>query len=153
MHDFGFELLWCVCVVSGKEGQCVYHGLTMFDESVWSPEPCVTCLCTRGRVVCDRIICPTKHCHFPFTPAGDCCPVCMEPGRNTTCGYAMMQHPRATETSNVSDSQGLWVLFTQNLKISTLKIFKNVFKERPSVELDQCTICLQFKVPGLLFIL
>ncbi|XP_036957838.1 extracellular matrix protein 2 isoform X1 [Acanthopagrus latus] len=65
-------------VIPGKEGQCVYQGLTMFDLAVWSPKPCVTCLCTGGRVVCDEITCPITHCHFPFTPAGECCPVCME---------------------------------------------------------------------------
>ncbi|XP_071350961.1 extracellular matrix protein 2 isoform X1 [Trachinotus anak] len=66
-------------VIPGKQGQCVYQGLTMFDQAVWSPKPCVTCLCTGGRVVCDEITCPTIQCHFPFTPAGECCPVCMEP--------------------------------------------------------------------------
>ncbi|XP_070704214.1 extracellular matrix protein 2 [Pempheris klunzingeri] len=66
-------------VIPGKQGQCVYQGLTMFNQAVWSPKPCVTCLCTGGRVVCDEITCPIIHCHFPFTPAGECCPVCMEP--------------------------------------------------------------------------
>ncbi|CAJ1052047.1 extracellular matrix protein 2 isoform X2 [Xyrichtys novacula] len=66
-------------VIPGKQGHCVYQGLTMFDQAVWSPKPCVTCQCTRGRVVCDKISCPVTNCHFPFTPAGECCPVCMEP--------------------------------------------------------------------------
>ncbi|XP_070848370.1 extracellular matrix protein 2 isoform X2 [Chaetodon trifascialis] len=66
-------------VIPGKQGQCLYQGMTMFDQAVWSPKPCVTCLCNGGRVVCDRITCPIMHCHFPFTPAGECCPVCMEP--------------------------------------------------------------------------
>ncbi|XP_029006183.1 extracellular matrix protein 2 isoform X2 [Betta splendens] len=66
-------------VIQGKQGQCVYQGLAMFDQAVWSPEPCVTCLCTEGRVVCDEIICPTKHCPFAITPPGECCPVCTEP--------------------------------------------------------------------------
>nr|XP_046236662.1 extracellular matrix protein 2 [Scatophagus argus] len=66
-------------VIPGKQGQCVYQGLAMFDQAVWSPEPCVTCLCTRGQVVCDEITCPKMHCHFPFVPMGECCPVCMEP--------------------------------------------------------------------------
>ncbi|XP_062271661.1 extracellular matrix protein 2 [Scomber scombrus] len=65
-------------VIPGKQGQCVYQGLTMFDQAVWSPKPCVTCLCTGGRVVCDEVTCPITHCHFPFTPVGECCPVCME---------------------------------------------------------------------------
>lgn len=74
-----------VFLLSGKQGQCVYQGLTMFDQAVWSPKPCMTCLCTGGRVVCDEITCTQVDCHFPFTPAGECCPTCMEPGRNTTC--------------------------------------------------------------------
>ena len=98
-----------VSVVSGKQGQCVYQGLTMFDQAVWSPKPCVTCLCTGGRVVCDEITCPVTDCHFPFTPAGECCPVCMESGRNTTCGNAMVQHQEATEMSNVSENQGSYL--------------------------------------------
>ncbi|XP_010765183.1 extracellular matrix protein 2 isoform X3 [Notothenia coriiceps] len=65
-------------VIPGKQGQCVIQGLTIFDQAVWSPKPCVTCLCTGGRVLCDEITCPIVHCHFPFTPAGECCPVCME---------------------------------------------------------------------------
>lgn len=97
--------LKCVCVVSGKQGQCLYHGLTMFDQAVWSPKPCLTCLCTGGRVVCDRVTCPMLPCHYTVTPPGECCPVCMEPGRNTTCGDAMVQHQEATEMSNVSDNQ------------------------------------------------
>ncbi|XP_075881256.1 extracellular matrix protein 2 isoform X2 [Nelusetta ayraudi] len=66
-------------VIPGKQGQCVYQGLTMFDQAVWSPKPCMTCLCTGGRVVCDEITCTQVDCHFPFTPAGECCPTCMEP--------------------------------------------------------------------------
>ncbi|XP_028263083.1 extracellular matrix protein 2 isoform X1 [Parambassis ranga] len=66
-------------VIPGKQGQCVYQGLTLFDQAVWSPKPCVTCLCARGQVVCDEITCPMVHCLFPFTPAGECCPICMEP--------------------------------------------------------------------------
>ncbi|XP_061796547.2 extracellular matrix protein 2 isoform X1 [Nerophis lumbriciformis] len=66
-------------VLPGKQGQCVYQGLTMFNQAVWSPQPCVTCLCTGGRVVCDEITCPVMHCRLPITPLGECCPVCMEP--------------------------------------------------------------------------
>ncbi|XP_041837228.1 extracellular matrix protein 2 isoform X2 [Melanotaenia boesemani] len=69
-------------VIPGKQDRCVYQGLTMFDQAVWSPKPCVTCLCDGGRVVCDEIICPITHCLFPFVPVGECCPVCMEPVPN-----------------------------------------------------------------------
>ncbi|XP_076012949.1 extracellular matrix protein 2 [Genypterus blacodes] len=71
----------------GKQGRCVYQGLTMFDQAVWSPKPCVTCLCTGSRVVCEEITCPTLPCHLPFTPARKCCPICMEPGKTTSSDY------------------------------------------------------------------
>lgn len=102
--------------VSGKQGQCVYQGMTMFDQAVWSPKPCVTCLCTGGRAVCDEVACPKLHCHFPFTPVGGCCPVCMEPGKNTTCDKAMVRHPEATEMwANV------WGLYLFNSTSGRLK--------------------------------
>uniref|UniRef100_A0A4W5KG75 VWFC domain-containing protein n=1 Tax=Hucho hucho TaxID=62062 RepID=A0A4W5KG75_9TELE len=68
-------------VIPGKKGQCVYQGITMFEKAVWSPKQCVTCLCSRGEVVCDEIICAHLRCHYPYTPTGECCPVCMDTGR------------------------------------------------------------------------
>ncbi|KAM8868397.1 extracellular matrix protein 2 isoform 1-T2 [Synchiropus picturatus] len=69
-------------VIPGKQGHCVYQGLTMFNQAVWSPKPCLTCLCTGGRVVCDQVSCPILRCQASFTPVGECCPVCMEPDSN-----------------------------------------------------------------------
>ncbi|XP_064858183.1 extracellular matrix protein 2 [Oncorhynchus nerka] len=65
-------------VIPGKKGQCVYQGITMFEQAVWSPKPCVTCLCSGGEVLCDEVTCPPHRCHFPYTPSGECCPVCMD---------------------------------------------------------------------------
>lgn len=65
-------------VIPGKKGQCVYQGITMFEQAVWSPKPCVTCLCSGGQVLCDEVTCPPLRCHFPYTPPGECCPVCMD---------------------------------------------------------------------------
>ncbi|CAB1315678.1 unnamed protein product [Coregonus sp. 'balchen'] len=62
----------------GKQGQCVYQGITMFEQAVWSPKPCVTCLCSGGEVLCDEVTCPPLRCHFPYTTTGECCPVCMD---------------------------------------------------------------------------
>ncbi|KAJ7994445.1 hypothetical protein DPEC_G00249340 [Dallia pectoralis] len=64
-------------VLPDHKGQCVYQGLTMFEQAVWSPKPCVTCLCSGGRVLCDEVTCPSPQCHFPYTPPGQCCPICM----------------------------------------------------------------------------
>ncbi|KAG7478124.1 hypothetical protein MATL_G00077120 [Megalops atlanticus] len=63
-------------VIPGKKGQCVFQGITMFDKAVWSPKPCVTCLCSNGVVACDEIHCPRLHCPLTITPVGECCPVC-----------------------------------------------------------------------------
>ncbi|XP_023655483.1 extracellular matrix protein 2 [Paramormyrops kingsleyae] len=65
-------------VLPGKTGACQYQGITMFDTAVWSPRPCITCLCSSGEVVCDDFMCPRLSCPFTATPAGDCCPVCMD---------------------------------------------------------------------------
>lgn len=75
--------------VSGQQGQCLFQGLTMFEQAMWSPKPCVTCVCTGGQVVCEEVSCPTMHCYFPFTPVGECCPVCMETGKNR-CGQPII---------------------------------------------------------------
>ncbi|XP_061582578.1 extracellular matrix protein 2 isoform X2 [Cololabis saira] len=63
-------------VIPAKQSSCIYQGLTMFDQAVWSPKPCVTCRCSGGTASCQEISCPTMHCMFPFVPAGQCCPVC-----------------------------------------------------------------------------
>ncbi|KAM9098793.1 extracellular matrix protein 2 isoform 3-T3 [Sarcophilus harrisii] len=65
-------------VLPGKKGQCSFGGMMMYDSAVWSPEPCVTCLCSSGRVVCDEATCPPQRCPRPFTPEGECCPVCSD---------------------------------------------------------------------------
>ncbi|XP_045068262.1 extracellular matrix protein 2 [Coregonus clupeaformis] len=65
-------------VIPGKQGQCVYQGITMFEQAVWSPKPCVTCLCSGGEVLCDEVTCPPLRCHFPYPTTGECCPVCMD---------------------------------------------------------------------------
>ncbi|XP_061543715.1 extracellular matrix protein 2 isoform X2 [Phycodurus eques] len=67
-------------VLPGRQGQCVFQGMTMFNQAVWAPTPCVTCLCTGGRVVCDELACPATPCRLPIVPAagGECCPVCTD---------------------------------------------------------------------------
>ncbi|XP_066553948.1 extracellular matrix protein 2 isoform X2 [Amia ocellicauda] len=65
-------------VLPGKHGQCVYHGITMFDKAVWSPKPCITCLCANGNIACDEMKCPTLSCPLSVKPPGECCPVCTD---------------------------------------------------------------------------
>uniref|UniRef100_A0A671Q292 Extracellular matrix protein 2-like n=1 Tax=Sinocyclocheilus anshuiensis TaxID=1608454 RepID=A0A671Q292_9TELE len=63
-----------------KSEHCVFRGITMYDKTVWSPKPCVNCLCSSGEVVCDRILCPALRCQLKFQPIGECCPICIDPG-------------------------------------------------------------------------
>ncbi|XP_005522354.1 PREDICTED: extracellular matrix protein 2 [Pseudopodoces humilis] len=65
-------------VLPGKKGQCTANGMIMFDKAVWSPKPCVTCLCSKGEVICDTTTCHPLKCPQTIIPAGECCPVCSE---------------------------------------------------------------------------
>uniref|UniRef100_A0A8C3GTG9 Extracellular matrix protein 2 n=1 Tax=Corvus moneduloides TaxID=1196302 RepID=A0A8C3GTG9_CORMO len=67
-------------VLPGKNGQCTANGMIMFDKAVWSPKPCVTCLCSKGEVICDTTMCHPLKCPQTIIPAGECCPVCSETG-------------------------------------------------------------------------
>lgn len=106
------------CVVPGK--QCLYQGLTMFDQAMWSPTSCVTCLCTGGQVVCEEVSCPTMHCYFPFTPVGECCPICMESGKTPMGTRVKGGTPTDSSYNWVSDH--LW----NRLAIKLIKLIKSV---------------------------
>ncbi|XP_037591001.1 extracellular matrix protein 2 [Cebus imitator] len=63
-------------VLPGKKGHCLVKGITMYNKAVWSPEPCTTCLCSDGRVLCDETMCHPQRCPQTVIPEGECCPVC-----------------------------------------------------------------------------
>ncbi|NXG24837.1 ECM2 protein, partial [Grallaria varia] len=67
-------------VLPGKKGQCTANGMIMYDKAVWSPKPCVTCLCSKGEVICDTTLCHPLKCSHTVIPAGECCPVCSDTG-------------------------------------------------------------------------
>ncbi|XP_028853200.1 extracellular matrix protein 2 isoform X2 [Denticeps clupeoides] len=67
---------------ASKTGQCQYMGITMYEKAVWSPKPCLTCLCSSGSVVCDEVACPPLRCPLSMVPIGECCPVCVDPVPN-----------------------------------------------------------------------
>ncbi|NXO05288.1 ECM2 protein, partial [Rhinopomastus cyanomelas] len=67
-------------VIPGRKGHCTANGMIMYDKAVWSPKPCVTCLCSKGEVICDTTMCPTLKCPHSIIPAGECCPVCSDAG-------------------------------------------------------------------------
>lgn len=64
----------------GRQGHCLVNGMTMYNRAVWSPEPCTTCLCLNGRVLCDETMCHPPTCSQTVTPEGECCPVCSDAG-------------------------------------------------------------------------
>ncbi|KAF3816037.1 hypothetical protein GH733_016142 [Mirounga leonina] len=68
----------------GRKGHCLVHGMTMYNQAVWSPEPCTTCLCSNGRVLCDETKCHPPTCPQTVTPEGECCPVCSDAGITTS---------------------------------------------------------------------
>ncbi|XP_078517510.1 extracellular matrix protein 2 isoform X2 [Lissotriton helveticus] len=65
-------------VLPEKKGHCSANGMIMYDKAVWSPKPCVTCLCSDGKAICDETICPALKCPTTITREGECCPVCMD---------------------------------------------------------------------------
>ncbi|XP_065701958.1 extracellular matrix protein 2 [Patagioenas fasciata] len=65
-------------VLPGKKGHCTANGMIMYDKAVWSPQPCITCLCSKGEVICDTTMCHPLKCPKTIIPAGECCPVCSD---------------------------------------------------------------------------
>ncbi|NXE15117.1 ECM2 protein, partial [Lophotis ruficrista] len=65
-------------VLPGKKGHCAANGMIMYDNAVWSPKPCITCLCSKGQVLCDTTMCHPPKCPKTIIPAGECCPVCSD---------------------------------------------------------------------------
>ncbi|KAM5148716.1 extracellular matrix protein 2 [Mantella aurantiaca] len=63
-----------------KKGHCIVNGMVMYNKTVWSPKPCVTCICSNGKEICDEIICPSLRCLRTVTEEGECCPVCNDIG-------------------------------------------------------------------------
>ncbi|NWQ88859.1 ECM2 protein, partial [Burhinus bistriatus] len=65
-------------VLPEKKGHCTANGMVMYDKAVWSPKPCITCLCSKGEVICDTTMCHPLKCPKTIIPAGECCPVCSD---------------------------------------------------------------------------
>ncbi|XP_066473436.1 extracellular matrix protein 2 [Tiliqua scincoides] len=76
-------------VLPGKEGRCFANGMIMYDKAVWSPKPCLTCLCSKGKVVCDETLCHPLICHQTKIPKGECCPVCADIGTVYLISYIL----------------------------------------------------------------
>ncbi|EHB11564.1 Extracellular matrix protein 2 [Heterocephalus glaber] len=80
-------------VLPGKKGQCLVKGMTMYNKAVWSPDPCTTCLCSDGRVLCDETMCQPQTCTYTVTPEGECCPVCTDTEQREPTNVHLKQLP------------------------------------------------------------
>ncbi|XP_036893045.1 extracellular matrix protein 2 [Sturnira hondurensis] len=80
-------------VLPGKKGHCLVNGMIMYNKAVWSPELCTTCLCSNGRVLCDKTMCHPQTCPKTITPEGECCPVCSDTEQRETTNLLHKQRP------------------------------------------------------------
>ncbi|XP_063282547.1 extracellular matrix protein 2 isoform X2 [Pelobates fuscus] len=80
-----------------KKGHCTVNGMVMYHNAVWSPKPCITCMCTNGKEVCDEIICPPLTCPVTVTHDGECCPVCSEIAPNDPSEVFIGNSPRTQQ--------------------------------------------------------
>ncbi|XP_056303226.1 extracellular matrix protein 2 [Danio aesculapii] len=92
-------------VTAGKSENCVFRGITMYDQTAWSPKPCVSCLCSKGEVVCDQILCPTLQCQLKFQPMGECCPICIDRVLDEFSGDPPSPNDLADPFNEISHSQ------------------------------------------------
>ncbi|XP_075039117.1 extracellular matrix protein 2 isoform X2 [Mixophyes fleayi] len=91
-----------------KKGHCMVNGMVMYDKAVWSPKPCITCMCTNGKEICDETICPFLSCSTTVTQDGECCPVCSDivefsgdsPEPNDPNDVVLMKLPRTQDEMN-----------------------------------------------------
>lgn len=57
--------------------QCIYEGREYENDApVYSSDPCETCVCRFGEVICARANCPQPQCPNPVEIPGRCCPEC-----------------------------------------------------------------------------
>nr|BAE87097.1 Short gastrulation [Pholcus phalangioides] len=72
---------------------CFYEGTVFEDGAQWRGEhqDCTMCSCQRGRIVCEKIVCPTAPCENPITVPGECCPACPGSHVNGSIGFPKLQ--------------------------------------------------------------
>ncbi|XP_069062785.1 extracellular matrix protein 2 isoform X2 [Pleurodeles waltl] len=81
-------------VLPEKKGHCSANGMIMYDKAVWSPKPCITCLCSNGKTICDETVCPALKCPKTIIRQGECCPVCIDIEPNDPSIEELMPSPR-----------------------------------------------------------
>jgi len=74
---FHSRTAWSVDCCSACTDSCTANGTVHSNNEIWSPEPCRTCMCDTGAVVCEDEVCEElSDCPMAVTPEGECCPVC-----------------------------------------------------------------------------
>ncbi|XP_056380010.1 extracellular matrix protein 2 isoform X3 [Hyla sarda] len=84
-------------ILPAKKGHCMVNGITMYDKAVWSPKPCVTCMCSNGNKICDETVCPLLTCPKTEIPNGECCPVCSQTEPTEPNNGVLMKLPHTQE--------------------------------------------------------
>ncbi|XP_077132897.1 extracellular matrix protein 2 isoform X1 [Ranitomeya variabilis] len=92
-------------IIPVKKGHCMVNGIAMYDKAVWSPKPCLTCMCSNGNEICDETVCPPLTCPKTEIPAGECCPVCSQTVFNSIAWDNVLElsgdSPEPTEPNDV----------------------------------------------------
>ncbi|XP_058528935.1 extracellular matrix protein 2 isoform X2 [Ochotona princeps] len=87
-------------VLPGRKGRCMVKGMAMHNRAVWSPDPCTTCLCSDGTVLCDETMCRPQSCLHAITPEGECCPICSDADTRQPVHLLHKQLPPAQVQTN-----------------------------------------------------
>ncbi|XP_067132577.1 BMP-binding endothelial regulator protein-like [Centruroides vittatus] len=86
-------------LIIGQDVQCEKEGEEVKVKSI-SDNPCFTCKCQKGVVVCEQQICPyAKGCYFlAFGESRSCCDVCL------SCYHEGVSHNSGSEWINSKNS-------------------------------------------------
>ncbi|XP_049682780.1 extracellular matrix protein 2 [Accipiter gentilis] len=129
-------------VLPGKKGQCTANGMIMYDKAVWSPKPCITCLCSKGEVICDTTMCHPLKCPQTIIPAGECCPVCSDTASSLDSSIISLDDVTelsgdSPEPNDVDNTNILSSARTQTEKEELLRTEVVEFKEKEGHKKDE----------------
>ncbi|XP_068014110.1 extracellular matrix protein 2 [Melanerpes formicivorus] len=126
-------------ILPGKKGHCTANGMIMYDKAVWSPKPCITCLCSNGEVICDTTMCHPLKCPQTIIPAGECCPVCSDAASSLDSSIIPLDDisefsgdfPESTDLNNTS------VLSSAHTQTENDELLKDELLEAEVVEMKE----------------
>ncbi|KAF0045763.1 hypothetical protein F2P81_002292 [Scophthalmus maximus] len=87
---------------------CAENGTVYSNNQIWSPEPCRTCVCDLGIVVCEDEVCEElSGCPAAVTPEGQCCLACATAAA-TPHGAETQDADSCTEDGKVYSNNQIW---------------------------------------------